>query len=121
VIEDRSSEATKLSSPLLAVPLIAMGPLKVTPGAGSGVGVWLGIGVGSIVFVGVGGMEVCVGGMRVAVGGTDVAIGTGVDGGLHPNSRKKAHPIPKALLSRLLRFIWRSSFSHLLADSKRVQ
>ena len=74
-----------------------------------------------IVFiVGLGGMEVWVGGTGVAVGSTDVSVGKISDDGLHPNSSKKATPIPKAFLNRILRFIWTSSFYQLLPDGKRV-
>jgi hypothetical protein len=119
VIDAPSSETTKQITPLLALPLIAMGPLKehlggVGKGGKVGKGGEVGkgssthhsgVGVGVDVGVGVGvGMDVGVG---VDVG--RAGVGASVACGLHPNSSNRVNPIPQTFFNRFLRFIRTSS------------
>lgn len=95
VIENLSSETAKQITPLLALPLIAMGPLKEHLGeVGKGGKVGKGSsphhsGVGVGVGVDVGGTGVAVGGTGVAVG--DISVPAGAP---HPTRSKKTNVIP---------------------------
>lgn len=116
VIDAPCSATAKQITPLLALPLIAMGPLKEhLRGVGKGgevgkrsISHHSGVGVRVDVDVGVGGeVGEDVGGIDVGVGGTGVGVSFAC--GLHPNSSTRVNPIPQTFFSRILRSIRTSS------------